>query len=186
MALCSNCILLVVACNLQIISWIWTMGNLILSCNGPSLDKQNKIWLVEPLIYPTCMSYGRFSLIRTAALVWLVSESLQAHFQVAFGLFQADIFCHVESHGISPWPKQLQETQVPLHHVLFGVAEYFYWQSILGDLLGDEIYCAKTFQTCICLQSERFFGVKIFEHGGTGTFLFDGIQYFSMFRSLYK
>ena len=40
---------------------------------------------------------------------------------MAFGLFQAETFCHMESDKIFPWLKQLQETQIQLQHMLFGV-----------------------------------------------------------------
>ena len=43
-ASCSNLILLAMVCNLQVISLTLTIGGLILSCNGPSLDKQSASW----------------------------------------------------------------------------------------------------------------------------------------------
>ena len=49
-----------------------------------------------------------FSLISAGALVWPVSDSWQAHFQVTFGLFQAETFFHRESDELFPWYKQVK------------------------------------------------------------------------------
>ena len=49
-----------------------------------------------------------------------------------------------------------------------------------------EKYCTKTFQACICLQSERFRRAIIFEYGDTSNFFFDGIKSLNMHKSPYK
>ena len=64
----SNWILLVVACSLQVISWIWTIGSLLLLCNGPRFDKQSVSQLGEPLIYLTLKSYGRVPICKCWSL----------------------------------------------------------------------------------------------------------------------
>ena len=55
-------------------------------------------------------------------------------FHVAFGLFQDKPFSEIESDGISPWLKQLQETQVQLQHMFWCgwrllLAKYTGWLS---------------------------------------------------------
>ena len=109
-----------------------------------------------------------FSLVSVKALVWLVSDSWQAQFQVAFGLSQANTFSYTKNDEISPWPKHLQETQAQLQHMPLVWLDNFtgniHWVSFLKK------YCTNTLQACTCFQSKRF-GGSIFEYRGTGNFL---------------
>ena len=86
-----------------------------------------------------------FSLISAGAFMWFVSDSWQAHFQVAYNLLQPESFCHIENDGTSPWPRQWQ-------HMPFGVAGDFYLKVYWVAFL--EKYYTKTFQACICLQRD--------------------------------
>ena len=113
-------------------------------------------------------------------LSWPTNKQL---FQVTFDLFQAETFYHIKSYRISPWSKQLQVIQVQLQHS-------FLWLETLNGKVNWVAFlekcCNKNFHPCICLPSERFMGVIIFEYGGTANFFFNGIKCFSMFRSLCK
>ena len=119
----------------EVASWAWTKENLILSCNVPTHDNQSASWLDEPFIYLTLKSWVGFSLINT----WCgLCQTPGKHiFKWLFGLLQSETFYYIKSNGISSWPKQLKDTQVQLQHRLFDVAADFYWQGILGCLLGE-------------------------------------------------
>ena len=82
-------------------------------------------------------------LLNAKALVWLASDFWQAHFQMAFGLFQAETFYHIDSDAIFPRDS-------------FSIATYGFWctwtllpAKYTGWLSWRST--AKTFQACICL-----------------------------------
>ena len=147
MASWSNWILLAVTCNLQIISWTWTVGRLIFSYKSPNLDIQSASWLFIPLICLILKVYSRVLI----NMCWILDVACVRILASAF----SNGFCSFSRWNILVYKEWLNfsisqanvKTQVQLQHMFLVQLETFtskvYWVAIL------EKYCIKTFQAWI-------------------------------------
>ena len=124
-----------------------------------------------------------FSLINTGALVWLVSDSWQAHFEgllvcfklICFATWKALEFCMAHTTA---------KDSGSIATYVFGVAGDSSLQSILGGLLGEELHQYLS-SLHLFAEWEISWDHNIFVWD-TVDFFFDSIKWFSMFRSPYK
>ena len=139
-ASCSNWILLAVTWSILVISWTWTIGRLILSHNGPYLDKQSASWYGYCLIYLTVKSYGRVLINNCRSLGMACVRLLSSTFWSGLWSVSSWNLLPNKNGTTSPWPMQLQETQDQFQYIPFNVDGDFCWQSRLGGLLGEGLH----------------------------------------------
>ena len=112
--------------------------------------------------------------------MWLVLDPWQAHFQVAFSLFQAETFYQIKSDKIPPWPRHIQKTQVQLQHMLFF---WCGWRLLLAKYIVWPSWRHTVARPFMLVSVYRDFWVIILQYEPTGNFFFEGIKCFSMFLS---
>ena len=163
-------IMLVIAWYLLVILCICTMGGLLSSSGGPSLDKQFASRQVYPLMDFTLKSYGMVLTNKHLVLVLLVSNFWQEYFLCLLVCLKVTSFAKQGVikflHGPSNCKWFKLNCNIFLLLWLVTLTSNVNWVAFLQES------CTKTLEACIYLQAKRFADVILFQKGCTGDFLF--------------